>query len=307
MLKTVTSNTFCSSANLGSGFDSFGMCLDAFRVSVIVRETVNVKGKLTESIHLNNRSGTTALPEFLARKMCDLTEFEGSYELEIKSTIPMGKGLGSSGAVSVGVVAAMGRYLGMSLTVNDVISIALNGEEFISGSKHGDNVAASALGGFSILHSTDPVLATKILSPKELKFMIIIPEISEKEKTKNNRIIIPDLVKFDDHVANSMCSNAMILGVQSGNRDLIHMGMNDRIVEKARSMKYPFFYDVKTICSKFGAIGTALSGAGPAILSIIDEETNTKSTEVALQSYFSSINLKHQVIYSGIGEGVKID
>lgn len=306
-MKIVRSTTCCSSANLGSGFDSFGIALDAFKLLVTVDNRESDYENSEENTSSRISYGKDTLPGFLASKMCEEAGYLDQYVIGIESAIPVGKGLGSSGAVSVGVVAAMNKFLGLNLSEEDMISWAMIGEGFACGSRHGDNVTASLLGGFTIIHSSDPVLATSVHPQRKMKFMIIIPEIYEDRKTESNRSLIPDKVTFKDSVANIKFANAFMIGMQSGQRNLLSLGMNDNIVERVRAQKYSFLYDIKSICRRHNSIGTVLSGSGPSILSFIDEDTNRDDIKRDLNSYFTSRHLNYSVIYSDIGEGVKIE
>lgn len=306
-MKVVRSTTCGSSANLGSGFDSFGIALDAIKTYVTVREAEYESNEVHETVNTQFNYDTSTLPGFLADEMCKSVNYGKKYSLDIQSNVPVGRGLGSSGAVSVGVVAAMSKFLGLNLTDEEIITTAMNGEEFACGSRHGDNVTASVKGGFTILHSTNPVITTTVKPKTELKFMIIIPEITEENKTKFNRSLIPERVSFKDSVSNTHFANAFVMGIKTGRRELLSLGMNDSIVEKARAQKYSFLYDIKSICLGHGAIGAVLSGAGPSILTLIDNQTEMSNMKTDLNSYFSSIDLKYDLIYSGVGEGVKVE
>lgn len=290
---------------MGSGFDSFGIALEAIKTYVTIREAEGYDLNETGSRQFNYDRST--LPGFLADEMCRSANYGKKYSMDIQSNVPVGRGLGSSGAVSVGVVAAMSKFLELNLTEEEIISLAMNGEKFACGSMHGDNVTASVKGGFSILHSTDPIITTTIKPKINMKFMIIIPEIAEENKTKSNRVLIPDKVSFRDCVSNTHFANAFAMGVHTGRRQLLSLGMNDNIVEKARAEKYSFLYDIKSICLSHGAIGSVLSGSGPSILALIDDQTEISSMKQDLNSYFSSAHLKYDLIYSGVGEGVKVE
>lgn len=121
-----------SSANLGPGFDGLGMALGLYAdVGVVGVDDVPERGKVADEHH----------PATIAFRSAG-----GNGDVWVRSEIPMGRGLGFSGAVRVGGAVlgvlqsrhAASLDVAMTQTVIDVTA-RLEG--------HADNVAASLLGG----------------------------------------------------------------------------------------------------------------------------------------------------------------
>ena len=107
MVKSVTVRAPCSTANLGPGFDVFGLALDAFYDEVTVTKTyrefgsTGVKIVSSDDIPLDPKKNTARI---VAKAMLDnfrkegWTKYKNGIEIKIKKGVPAGYGLGSSAA-----------------------------------------------------------------------------------------------------------------------------------------------------------------------------------------------------------------
>lgn len=291
-MKTVSRRVYCSSANVGSGFDSFGICHNAFfsdvKLSIIDEQgpfKIDFKSNLNE-VDIRENSAI-----YVVRKMVEDFDISSRISLQVNSNIPVGMGLGSSGAASVSSSVLINELFNLNLSVNDIIKYASYGEKYASGSFHVDNITASTLGNFSAVFSVSPLRIRKFNVPDGIEFIVIVPLITSKNKTMENRKLIPDMVTFKDAVQNINFSNSLLAGILTGDRDLIEYGLDDHIVENARKTRYNFLADVRNICKVHSAIGLILSGAGPAMLCFIDRKTDKLEISKNLDSYFHSKGL----------------
>ena len=304
-MKTVSRRVYCSSANIGSGFDSFGICHSAFFSDVNLSVT-HEQGPLEINFKCNSNdfdlNENSAL--HVMRKIASDFHINSHLSLEINSNIPVGMGLGSSGAASVSSSVLMNELFDLNLSVNDIIRYSSYGEKFASGSYHLDNITASTLGHFSAVFSDNPLRIKRFNLPEGIEFMVIVPKIKTKNKTMENRKLIPDTVAFKDSVKNSNFSNSLLAGILTSDRDLIAYGLNDCIVEQARMSRYNFLTDVRTICKANNAIGLILSGAGPTMLCFTDRETDRLEISKKLDSYFQSRGLDFIISDSYPSDGI---
>ncbi|MGH9103323.1 MAG: homoserine kinase, partial [Acidimicrobiales bacterium] len=145
-----------SSANLGPGFDSLGLAL-----SLYVEVTVGQAPALS----LRSAGHGAGLPRdasHLAARVASAVVGHDRLALEVRSEIPLARGLGSSAALAVAAAAAAGA------TDPLAVAAALDG--------HPENAAASALGGLvaaatvggspvAVRHRLDPLLGFVVLVP----------------------------------------------------------------------------------------------------------------------------------------------
>lgn len=103
-----------------------------------------------------------------------------NFEMTISSTIPIAAGLGSSAALAVAITKCMSRFLGFSLTNNEVNSLAFKSEEFQHGSPSGIDNSVITLG--------KPIFfsKTKTISPIKIKnsIHIILADTGKRTLTK---------------------------------------------------------------------------------------------------------------------------
>ena len=204
MAKSVTVHAPCSTANLGPGFDVFGLALGAFYDHV----TVTKKGKgitivSSDDIPLDPDKNTAGL---VAKAM----EPTMAIEIKIKKNVPTGYGMGSSAASAAACAIAINRLFKMNYELDNLTWFAAVGEKASAGVMHFDNVAASLGGGFVLVGSEEEayrpggsgpgyVRLHYLEPPKDLRVVIAVPKIKvPKQKTKISREAVPKNVKFSD-------------------------------------------------------------------------------------------------------------
>src|SRR2546426_11773060 len=149
--KAVRVEAYCSTANLGAGFDVFGLALNKYadRVQVRITKTgiVRIKalGPYSRELPRAPKKNSAGPP---ARALLDRSGLNTGVEIIIEKNIPPGLGLGSSGATAAACTKAMNHLLQLDLSRDELVKIASLGEAAASGSAHTDNVGASLLGGF---------------------------------------------------------------------------------------------------------------------------------------------------------------
>jgi homoserine kinase len=272
-----------STANLGPGFDVFGLALDLFHDTVEVELapehglTMTVQGVDHEQVSKDPEKNTAGLVANII-----LTAIKSDRGLKIKLTkrIPVGKGLGSSAASAAACVLALNRLFNLSLNHEELVALAGQGEIASAGTVHFDNVAAATLGGFVIV-SHEPFGLVKLAPPRDLEVAVAVPNVHlHGEKTKKMRDILPKTVPFRSMITN--ISHASLFVAATARLDIEMMGraMSDVIVEPVRSKTVPIFTRVKRAAIEAGAVGVAISGAGPTIVALCNR-THVKTGQVA--------------------------
>ena len=285
----------CSSANLGSGFDVFGLALEVFHDTLTARLTsdgitVEVKGLAAEKIPTDLDKNTAGL---VAKKL--LQGREVGVKIQLEKGIPMKMGLGSSGASAAASAVALNSLLGLALSQNELVRIAAMGEVAAAGAAHPDNVAASVLGGFTIVQMWgESVSAVRLDPPPNLVVALALPSIETPEsKTAMARAILPDSVPLKSAVFNVRNAASIVAGFHFGDVGMIGRGMEDTIVEPARMRLIPNYEAVKKAAFDSGASGVAISGAGPAVIAVIDEtEFSAGSVAGAMRDAFQSAGVE---------------
>ena len=257
-----------SIANLGPGFDVFGialedigdsLCLEAIPEPVI---EVSMKGLDAESIPLE--AGSNSAGAVLQH----ILEAEGpghGFSIRVEKGVPAGKGLGSSGASAAAAAYAAVRLLRMELSEAETVRLAALGEAAVAGSPHADNVSASLLGGFVMVGSDYDVVR---LEPPPVEIAVVVPDLHYENKTRLARSLLPESVPLESAVRNVGNASRMAAAVAMGDPTLFGRSISDNLVEPMRAEMIPNFWNVKQAALDSGAYGCSIAGGGPSMFAV---------------------------------------
>ncbi len=206
-MQSVIARAPCSTANLGPGFDVFGLALDAFYDEIqLTKEGNKIIIESSGSVPLEPEKNSAGL---VIKEMSKKFKIKSGLRIKIKKGVPAGFGMGSSAASAAAAAIAFDALFGLELDQNTLVKFAGMGERASAGSIHYDNVSASVLGGFVIVR-TDPLDVIRIDPPKDLVLCIAIPKITvPKKKTEVSRGVLPQQVKLSDYVKNLSNASAI--------------------------------------------------------------------------------------------------
>jgi homoserine kinase len=256
--RSVTVEVPATSANLGPGFDCFGLALDwRERVSLAVIEQgfqIEVSGEGAAELprdesHLIIRSALVGL--------ADLGVKAPGLWLGCRNTIPHARGLGSSSAAIVaGLVAAAGLAQ-VQVTPDWLLGHA----NAIEG--HPDNVAAAIYGGFVLAYQgRDGVRVAQGNIDASIGAALFIPETSVA--TESARSLLPDAVPHVDAAANSGRA-ALLVHALASEPDLLYDATCDWLHQGYREPSMPRSYELMKSLRGQG-LAAMISGAGPSVL-----------------------------------------
>lgn len=295
-----------SVTNLSCGYDILGFCLDKVG-DTITATKIPEKGLRISSIDKYNlpTSIDKNVAGIAAQAMINEVDIDYGIDLKIEKGIKPGSGIGSSAASSAGAVFAINKLIGSPFSNLELIRFAMEGEKYVSGSYHADNVSPILLGGFTLVRSVEDLDIIKLPNPKELIATIVRPEI--EIKTSDSRKVVKSKVTIDKMVRQSANLAAFISSLYTEDYDLMSNSIVDQIIEPDRALLIPEYYNIKEISLKAGAIACGISGSGPATFSL------SRSNEVAndilnkVSSHFDSLNITYNGFVSIINsEGVKV-
>jgi len=247
-----------TSANLGPGFDCFGLALDwreQVRVAVIDQGyQIEVSGEGAAELprdesHLIIRSALVGL--------ADLGVRAPGLWLGCRNTIPHGRGLGSSSAAIVaGLVAAAG-LAEVQVTQDWLLGHA----NAIEG--HPDNVAAAIYGGFVLAYQGRAgVQVAQGQIHTSIGAAMFIAETAVA--TKAARGLLPDRVPHVDAAANSGRA-ALLVHALASEPDLLYDATCDWLHQGYRESAMPRSYELLKSLREQG-YAAIISGAGPSVL-----------------------------------------
>jgi homoserine kinase len=294
LVSKITVRAPSSTANLGPGFDTFGLAIDAFYDEVTLTKTKKGITIVTDdNIPTNPENNTAGL---VVKNMKKKLKIKSGVEIQIKKGIPAGFGMGSSAGSAAATAVAFGKLFKIKLNSNQLVEFAGFGEKASAGTIHYDNVAASVLGGFVIV-KTNPLNVISIDPPTNLRMCVAVPKIDvPKKKTKVSRGVIPKKVKLTDAVLNLSNASAIVAGFIKKDPELIGNSIKDVIVEPARQHMIPGYKQVKQNALKAGAYGVTISGAGPSVIAFSKNSFDLKKISTAMAKGFKTANIECQTI-----------
>ena len=296
----VTKRSYSSSANLGPGYDILSLAHMAFFDSVTLKKTgensIKIISDSTPENPENNSAGLGVL------KILEDKGINQGLELKITKGVPIGLGLGSSGASSSAAVKAVNELLGLDMSPDEMVYYSMYGEIAACGSAHPDNVSSGIYGGLTLISSTSPVKVRKIKINYDMKLILIIPEANIKKKTQQARSMVPANISMAEHVLHSSRISTMLYGFMNGDRDAIREGMMDDIVEKSRESMFPYYREIRDKAISGNAVSSCVSGAGPSILIFTDENTKKDKIISDVKRIMDSYELKYNIKETSILE-----
>jgi homoserine kinase len=233
-----------SSANLGPGFDALGMAL---------------------SLHLEmGIDDGSALPEF-AKVIDDshpsLAAFRhagGTGNVWVRSVIPMGRGLGFSGAARVaGVVLGHAQRNGKESLIADRKELLRLSTELEG---HPDNVAASLVGGVTASTGGEVVKLALGFDPA---FIAWVPET--QTSTEKSRTAIASSIPLPDVVFNIGHTALLMAAFAAGDIAVLREATKDRMHQDVRFAASPNSHEAFKAALATEAWCSWLSGSGPTV------------------------------------------
>ena len=259
-----------TTANLGPGFDCLGAALDLNNRFAMRRiegggERFELIIEGTEGSHL--RGGPENLVYRAAQRVWKAAGLEPvALEARVRLAVPPARGLGSSATAIVAGLMGANALVGEPLSKEKLLELAID----IEG--HPDNVVPSLLGGLCMTAkaASQRWRVVRCEWTPSVKAVVAIPSI--RLSTSEARRAMPKAIPVGDAVVNLGALTLLLQGLRTGNGDLISDGMHDRLHEPYRWRLIKGGDQVKQAAMEAGAWGCAISGAGPSVLALCEED-----------------------------------
>ncbi|MFO7564050.1 MAG: homoserine kinase [Enhygromyxa sp.] len=295
-------------SNLGPGFDCLGLAVhgpgDTVRArrreqpGVVLNKITGDGGRLPRDASNTACVAVTALLERLG-----LAQTHG-VELELDKGLPLGSGLGSSGASACAALLASATALELQVGDEALIEAARQGEAVACGSPHPDNVAPAILGGIVLITGTDPLRVVSLPVPEPLRLAIYTPGC--EVRTADARAVLPESVELAAAVRQSARLGLLVHALHLGDLALLGEAIVDDIVEPARAGLIPGFLDAKVNALEAGALACSISGAGPTCFALADSDERASALLEILDETFTLAGVAGQGRVERVGPGARI-
>jgi homoserine kinase len=282
-----------TSANLGSGFDVFGVALerpaDVVRVEKATETTIDVTGAGSQYIPEDPEKNTVgAVAEAL----------EAPAHIQIDKGVRPASGLGSSAASAAAAAVALNELYDRGYSREELVPIAAEGEAVVSGDAHDDNVAPAIVGGFTVA-TEDGVRSVDA----DIPLVACLPDIVVS--TRDARQVVPERASVSQLVETVGNAATLTVGMHRDDPELVGAGMYDSVVTPARAKLIDGYAAVREAALDAGASGVTISGAGPAVIAACHER-NRRTVAVAMLDAFDDHGVDAQVYKTRIGEGATV-
>jgi homoserine kinase len=283
-----------TTANLGCGFDTFGMALGyynyvqaepakAFSLTVIGEGEKHLQTYLESNLVV--RSAAAAY-ELAGRPFPKLA-------ITCENNIPLSRGMGSSSAAIVGGIYAANELMGGPLSITQMRDLAIR----IEG--HQDNVTAALFGGFTVSVNEGSTAYTKRIDvPSSLKVVLAVPNF--RVPTKKARAIMPREVTLEDAVYNLGHAAYLALALAEGDTSGFGLMLSDRLHQPYRFSLIKGAEDVVEAAIAAGAIVCVISGSGPTMISFTEDDAILQDNiAAAMSEAFAANGVETCIISAG--------
>ncbi|MFM7468003.1 MAG: homoserine kinase [Vampirovibrionales bacterium] len=285
-----------TSANLGAGFDSFGMAFELFNrfeFRLIAPQQTGVPPQFTDapdtlypmegaSWHLNTREQNilTQAMYYVWHHVWHrpLADFP-ALEVVLTTHIPPARGLGSSATALVAGLLACNTLLApiyqeTPLNMTELIAVACHLEG------HPDNTTPALLGKVCLCRTEETLsAATSSLALPHVhvvhlpwvstwQCVLCIPENAETS-TKASRAVLPTSYAREEVITTLRQASYIALGLALPCRTTLAQGLSTEVLHQPyRTPSLPHWDTIKTWQSQWlqNTIGQVLSGSGPTVL-----------------------------------------
>jgi homoserine kinase len=270
---TVSVRVPATSANLGPGFDSFGLALARYdEVSAHLRQEgllVEVAGVGADEVPLTHEH---LVVRAAARAFASVGEALPGLHLKCVNCIPHGGGLGSSASAIVAGLL-LGRELlagagGRRLSDDEVLGLANEMEG------HPDNVAPALFGGFTLAFLDDDGRPVAVLRQVHPDIRVVVFSAHQASSTHHTRGLLPATVPHADASANAAAA-ALLVHALTVDPSYLLPATRDRLHQDYRAPAMPESARLVRDLRQAG-IAAVISGAGPSVIALVTGSLDLK-------------------------------
>lgn len=292
-----------STSNLGPGFDSLGLALNLYN-----EYSFETEFEGTEEFIYTSSAQVEDLPvskdNLVYRSFDHVFKKAGvqtpAIKIHFHAGIPLSGGFGSSSTAILAGIMAANKILGFPYDQAQILRIGTQ----LDG--HPDNITPALLGGFIVcVYADSEHNYIKLPWNRDLFFVAVTPDF--KVPTSKARAVLPAQINYQDAVFNIGYSSLLVAAVASKNTDVLKKAFKDRMHQSYRASLVPGMSYVLDIGLESGAVGTMLSGAGSALIAVVDSMDVAKTVALAMQSAWKQSGIQAEYRFlEAVDEGALI-
>lgn len=277
-----------STSNLGPGFDTFGLALGLYNIFLVERHPSYRVCVIGEGTHLPRDTGNLMVMAY--RMACSRW---GVEEVPLKviqiNRVPTARGLGSSATAIVGGITACERIHNLKKRVEEKVEVALELEP------HPDNILPALVGGLVVCAKGEEGISfVKLDFPEDLRVVVCVPSV--EVSTEEARKVLRGDVSLQDAVFNVQRSCLLLASLMTRRYSLLKEAVKDRLHQPYRSRLVPAMYTVMEEAYTAGALASFLSGSGPTVASLCQENCEKVGQAMVRAFKKAGVEAKYMVL-----------
>lgn len=288
-MKRIRVSVPATTANLGPGFDCLGLALSLYNEVTLTALGCGLEIAISGE-------GAGALPtdegNLVYRAAHALFERVGRAPAGLQITqvnrIPVGSGLGSSAAATVGGLLAANALVDGGLAPAELLDLA----HALEG--HPDNAAPALYGGLTLVVPTAQGLLVDTIAVPPLKVVIVLPDFDLA--TRDARAALPRQVPLAAAVFNAGRVGLLVRALAAADYAKLAVAMDDRLHQPYRAPLVPGLAAALAAAHDAGAAGAAISGAGPSVAAFAPAGHAAIAESVAAAFAAAGLTTRHWVL-----------
>jgi homoserine kinase len=279
-----------STSNLGPGFDTLGLALNIHNNYIFDTDTTELKNTdFVYSSSVTDGDVPCSKENLVYRSFDYIFKKEGKktppVKIHFEANIPLSGGFGSSSTAIIAGIMAANCLLEEPYDIERLLKIGTQ----LDG--HPDNITPALLGGFVVcVYANQELNYIKLPWNHDLFFVAVTPDF--KVPTAKARAALPAKVNYQDAVFNVGYSSLLVAAVATKNTEMLKKAFKDRLHQEYRASLVPGMQYVLDTGLEAGAVGTMLSGAGSALIAVVDSEQKAQTVGSAMQAAWMQSNIK---------------
>jgi len=274
-----------TSANLGPGFDAAAVAFDFYleiEAESASEYAIEVSGRNADLCgELRHTLIFESYKKILRRERREPVPLK----MRMHNGIPLGMGCGSSAAGRVAAVAMAVHFGKLDWSSERIL------EEAYLLEGHPDNAAACWLGGFvTAACEGRTVHAVRVAPPEQWRAFVVLP--ADPLPTSKARAVLPPTYAAADVVVNLQSAAMLGLAFAQNRGDLLRVATRDRIHQPYRAAICPLLQPLLVLAGSNGILSASLSGAGPSVLVIVEDEAHRAEAEAAIRRALGSMEVE---------------
>ena len=251
-----------TSANLGPGFDCFGIALSIYGYFGFEECESGIHFEGVDEKYCNEDNLAVVA---YRRAMTEMGIAMKGLKVSIRSDVPVSRGLGSSASLIVAGIFGANANHGNILSQQQMLDLVTELEG------HPDNVAPALLGGMTAsIVGPDGVHSMRCDISEKIRVCVLVPDF--ELETKKSRAALPKRLDIKDAIFNISRAAVLLKALECGDFATISVSMDDKLHQPYRKGLIDEYDRVRSLAMECGAASFCISGAGPTLLCIHEDE-----------------------------------